>query len=34
MQIMQIGSLTMHETKMYSPESDSNGKIDLGGVIK
>ena len=29
MQIMQISSLTMHNTKMYEAESDSTEKIGL-----
>ena len=32
MQIMQISSLTMHDTKMYEAESDSTEKIGLGSV--
>ena len=34
MQIMQISSLTMHDTKMYEAESDSMEKIGLGSIIK
>ena len=34
MQIIQISSLTTHDTKMYEAESDSTGKIGLGSVIK
>ena len=34
MQIMQISSLTMHDTKMHEAESDSTEKIGLGSVIK
>ena len=34
MQIMQISSLTMHDTKMYEAESDSTEKIGLVSVIK
>ena len=34
MQIMQISSLTMHDTKMYEAESDSTEKIYLESVIK
>ena len=34
MQIMQISSLTMHETKMYEAESDSTEKIGLVSVKK
>ena len=34
MQIMQISSLTMHDTKMYEAELDSTEKIGLGSVIK
>ena len=29
MQIMQISSLTMHDTKMYEAESDSTEKTGL-----
>ena len=34
MQIMQISSLTVHDTNMYEAESDSTEKIGLGAVIK
>ena len=34
MQIMQISSLTMHDTKMYEAESDSTEKIGLKSIIK
>ena len=34
MQIMQISSLTMHDTKMYEAESDSTEKIGLESIIK
>ena len=34
MQIMQISSLTMHDTKMYEAVSDSTEKIGLESVIK
>ena len=34
MRIMQISSLTMHDTKMYEVESDSTEKIGLGSIIK
>ena len=34
MQIMQISSLTMHDTKMFEAESDSTEKIGLEIIIK
>ena len=34
MQIMQISSLTVHDTKMYEAESDSTEKIGLESIIK
>ena len=34
MQIMQISSLIMHNTKMYEVESDFMGKIALSSVMK
>ena len=34
MQIMQISSLTMHDTKMYEAKLDSTEKNGLGSVIK
>ena len=34
MQIMQISSLTMHDTKMYEAEWDSMEKIGQGLIIK
>ena len=34
MQIMQISSLTMHDTKMYEAESDSMEKIGLESIMK
>ena len=34
MQIMQISSLTMHDTKIHVVESDSIELIGLGSVLK
>ena len=34
MQIMQISSLTMHDTKMYEAESESTEKIGQESIIK
>ena len=34
MQIMQISSLTMHDTKMYEAESDSTENISQESIIK
>ena len=34
MQIMQISSLTVQDTKMYEADSDSTEKNGLGSVIK
>ena len=34
MQIKQISSLTMHDTKMYDSESDYTEKIGLESIIK
>ena len=34
MQIMQISSLTMQDTKMYEAKSDSTEKIGLESAIK
>ena len=34
MQIMQISSLTLHDTTMYEAESDSTEKNGLESIIK